>query len=270
MKYLRKGLLGLAVLLLAAALLLWFLPARWLQPRIEARLHGLRLAQVQGLLWDGRAGQVLAADGRVLGSLRWRLSRRALIGELHLRLDFAGPQLGFSGAMRQLPDGRVEWQAVTLRAALAALPARLASPWGQPDGMLQLAVPHALLQGGWPLQLQATAQWQHAAMQTRTGALALGELQAQVQAQGGVIHAQLRDDGHGPLQVEAQALLSPLGWRLDATLRARQTDPALRRWLSTLGPADADGTVRIHRRGGLAGSLPGATPTTTGNPHAPR
>ena len=270
MKYLRKGLIGVAALLLAVALLLWFLPARWLQPRIEARLHGLRLAQVQGLLWDGRAGQVLAADGRVLGSVRWRLSRRALLGEVRLQLDFVGPQLGFSGALRQLPHGRVEWQAVTLRAALAALPARLASPWGQPGGTLQLAVPHALLQGGWPLQLQASAQWQHAVMQTRTGALPLGELQARAQAQGGVIRAQLQDDGHGPLQVQAQALLSPLGWRLDATLRARQTDPALRRWLSTLGPADADGTLHIHRRGGLAASLPGAMPTTTGNPHAPR
>ncbi len=269
MKYLRKGLIGLAVLLLAAALLLWFLPARWMQPRIEARLHGLRLAQVQGLLWDGRAGQVLTADGRVLGSLRWRLSRRALLGEGSLQLDFSGPQLGFAGAMRQLPDGRVEWHAVTLHAALAALQPRLTSSLGQPGGTLQLTVAHALLQGGWPLQLQATAQWRHAVMQTRAGALALGELQAQAQAQGGVIHVQLRDDRHGPLQVQAQALLSPLGWRLDATLRARQTDPALRRWLSTLGPADADGTVRIHRRGGLAASLPDATPTTNGNPHAP-
>ncbi len=269
MKYLRKGLIGLAALLLAAALLLWFLPARWMQPRIEARLHGLRLAQVQGLLWDGRAGQVLTADGGVLGSVRWRLSRRALLGEGRLQLDFSGPQLGFAGAMRQLPDGRVDWQAVTLRAALTALPARLASPWGQPGGTLQLVVPHALLQGGWPLQLQATAQWQHAVMQTSVGALALGELRARAQAQGGVIHAQLRDDGQGPLQVQAQALLSPLGWRLDATLRARQTDPTLRRWLSTLGPADADGTVHIHRRGGLAGKMLVAPPTTTGNPHAP-
>lgn len=268
MKYLRKGLVGLAVLLLAAALLLWFLPARWVQPRIEARLHGLRLAQVHGLLWDGRAGQVLAADGRVLGSLHWHLSRRALFGKVRLQLDFAGPQLGFSGTMRQLPGGRDEWRTVTLHAALAALPPRLTSPLGQPGGTLQLTVAHALLQGGWPLQLQATAQWQHATMQTHAGVLVLGELQAQVQAQGGVIQAQLQDDGHGPLQVEAQALLSPLGWRLDATLRARQTGPALRRWLSTLGPADADGTVHIHRRGGLAASLPGTPPTTTGNPHA--
>ena len=270
MKYLRKGLLGLAALLLAGALLLWFLPARWMQPRIEARLHGLRLAQVQGLLWDGRAGQVLTADGRVLGSLRWRLSRRALLGEGRLQLDLAGPQLGFTGAMRQLPGGRVEWYAVTLHAELAALHPRLTSPLGQPGGTLQLTVAHALLQGGWPLQLQATAQWQHATLQTHAGALALGELQAQAQAHDGVIQAQLRDDGHGPLQVVAQALLSPLGWRLDATLRARQTDPALRRWLSTLGPADADGTVHIHRRGGLAGKMLVAPPTTTGNPHAPR
>ncbi|HVC16414.1 MAG TPA: type II secretion system protein N, partial [Rhodanobacter sp.] len=81
--------------------------------------------------------------------------------------------------------------------------------------------------------------------------------------QGGVIQAQLRDDGHGPLQVQAQALLSPLGWRLDATLRARQTDPALRRWLTGLGSPDADGAVHIHRSSGLAGSMPAPPQTRT-------
>ncbi len=244
------------MLVLAAALLLWFLPARWALPWIEPKLHGLRLQQVQGLLWEGRATQVRAVDGRALGQLQWQLSRRALLGQAQLQLNLQGPRLDFSGQMQQLPDGRAEWRRVSLRAELAALAPHAKSPLGQPRGELQLTAERAVLQGGWPLQLQATAQWQHAVMRTREGDVALGNLQWQAQARNGVIDAQVLDDGHGPLQVDGQMVVSPLGWRLDAKLRARQTEPTLHRWLMGLGPPDAAGTVHIKRSGGLAASLP--------------
>ncbi|WP_449427686.1 type II secretion system protein N [Rhodanobacter umsongensis] len=261
MTYLRKCLTGLGVLLLAAALLLWFLPARWAMPWIEPQLHGLRLRQLQGSLWDGRAGQVLAADGRPLGRLHWTLSRRALFGQAQARLDWQGPGFDFTGAVRRLPGAKVEWSGVNLHAALAAWPAHVTLPLGQPRGELQLDVEHAILQGGWPLQLQAQAQWRHAVMRTRTGDVVLGDLQGQAQAQNGVIQAQWQDDGQGPLQVDGRLQLSPLGWRLDATLRARQPDPALRHWLAGLGQPDADGKIHIQHSGGLAGALPGTTAT---------
>lgn len=269
MKYLRRSLTGLGLLLLAGGLLVWFLPARWVLPGIESRLHGLRLQQVQGLLWDGRAGQVLTADGRPLGQLHWQLSRRALLGQLRLHVDFEGPQFAFAGAMRQLSADQVEWRAVRLRAELQTLTARMSSPLGQPLGKLQMTVAHAVLQGGWPLQLQAQAQWQPAIVRTRAGDLSLGTLQLRAQAHSGVIVAQLHDDGQGPLQADGQLQLSPLGWRLEGTLRARQHDPALRHWLATLGPLEADGTVHIQRGGGLAGNLPSTPPITTEKPHEP-
>ncbi len=255
MKYLRKHLIGFGMVLLAAALLLWFLPARWAMPWFEPHLHGLRLQQVQGLLWDGRAGQVVAADGHVLGQVQWHISRRALLGELQLHLDFDGPQLAFSGGMQRLPDNQVAWREVNLRAELVALDPYVKSSLGQPRGELQLTIDHALLLGGWPLQLRAQAQWRRAVMRTHSGDVALGELQWQAQAQGGVIQAQVHDDGNGPLHADGQLQLSPLGWRLDATLRPRQTDPALRQWLAGLGPPAADGSVHIQRSGGLAGTL---------------
>ena len=252
MNYVRKTLLGLGVLLLIAAVLLWFLPARWVMPGVEPQLHGLRLEQVQGSVWDGRAAQVMAADGHVLGQLQWRLSRRALLERVQLQLNFNGPQLVFSGAMERLSGDRIALHEASLHADLAVLDRLPSSPLGQPRGELQLTVDQALLQGGWPLQLQAQAHWRHAVMRTPQGDVALGELQLQAQAQGGVIQAQLRDDGNGPLHVDSQLQLSPLGWRLDATLRPRQTDSSLRHWLTGLGPASADGSVHIQRSGGLA------------------
>jgi len=256
LKSLRKCLIGLGMLALAAAVLLWFLPARWALPWIEPQLHGLHLQQVQGTLWHGRADEVMAADGQALGQLQWQLSRRALLGQMRLQLQFEGPQLAFSGEAQRLPDGQIEVSGASVRTELSAWDHGAMSLWGQPHGELQMTIDHALLQGGWPLQLQAQAQWSPALMHKHDGDVALGTLQAQASAQGGMIHAQLHDDGHGPLHVDGKLQLSPLGWRLDATLRARQTDPALRRWLTTLGPPTVDGSVHIQRRGGLAGSAP--------------
>ena len=173
-----------------------------------------------------------------------------------MHLDFDGPQLAFSGGMQRLPDNQVAWREVSLRAELAALDTYVKSPLGQPRGELQLTIDHALLLGGWPLQLRAQARWRHAVMHTHGGDAALGELQWQALAHGGVIQAQVHDDGNGPLHANGQLQLSPLGWRLDATLRPRQTDPALRRWLAGLGQPAADGSVHIQRSGGLAGTLP--------------
>ncbi|MHB1058652.1 MAG: type II secretion system protein N [Rhodanobacter sp.] len=251
MKLLRKCLTALGALVLAAAVLLWFLPARWAMPWIGPQLHGLHLQQVQGSVWNGRAGAVTAADGRVLGQLQWQLSRRALLGQLRLQLRFEGPQLVFSGSARRLADARIEIGAVDARVQLAALDPYVASPLGQPRGELQLTIGHALLQGGWPMQLQAQAQWPDALMHAHNGDVALGTLQADAQAEGGVVRVRLRDDGRGPLQADGDLQLSPLGWRLDATLRPRQTDPALRHWLAGLAAPAADGSVHVRRSGGL-------------------
>jgi general secretion pathway protein N len=267
--YLRRSLIGLGLLLLAAGLLVWFLPARWALARIDARLHGLRLQDVHGLLWDGRAGRVLTADGRLIGQLQWQLSRRALLGQVHLRLSVTGPQLSFSGIMQQSSASGVTWSDVQLHAGLDALPAVKPTPIGQPRGSVQVSVPLIRLQGGWPMQLQAQARWQPAIVRSGGRDMPLGALLLTAQAQAGVITLQLHDDGHGPLQARAQALLSPLGWRLQATLLARAPAPGLRHWLATLGPAAADGSVHIERSGGLAAAAatsPMASPMTSTEP----
>lgn len=243
----------MAVLLLAAVALLWWLPARWALPWLQPSLHGLRLQQVSGTLWDGSAGQVLAPSGHVLGRLRWRLSRRAVLGDVEAQVEFSGPRLDFRGRLRQVAATQVAWDDVHARADLAALtdPHRQL-PLGQPLGEFTLSAEHALLQGGWPQQLQAAWQWRHAVVRTKQGELALGGLHGLLTAQGGVIHAQWQDDGSGPLHATGNLQLSPLGWRLAAELQPRADDLALRRWLATLGQPGSDGTVHVERSGGLA------------------
>jgi general secretion pathway protein N len=256
LKYLRNTLVALVLLVALAAALLWFLPARWALPWIEPQLQGLQLQQVHGLLWNGEAEAVSSVDGQELGQLHWRLSRRALLGDVRLQLKFDGPQLRFSGVVRRLPDSRFAVDDLRLHADLAVLEAYPASPWGRPLGELQLTAEHVLLQGGWPLQLQAHGLWQHAAVRTADGDVALGDMRLEAQAQGGLIQVQWHNLGTGSLQAKGELQLSPLGWRLDTTLRARQTDAALQRWLARLGPVAADGSVHIRQRGGLAGRAP--------------
>ena len=256
MNRLRKTLVGLGALLLALGLLLWFLPARWAMPWIEPHLHGLQLQQVHGSLWQGDADQVLSRDGTRLGKVHWQLSRRALLGESALQLEFSGPALSFSGSARQLRDQKMELHDVTARADVGRLGLTAPSTFGQPSGILILDVSHALLQGGWPLELQLTARWEQAAAHTLNGEVAFGTLALQAQSRNGIIQAQLHDLGDGPLAANGQLQLSPLGWRLDATLASRQTDPRLDRWLAQFGAPAADGSVQIHQTRGLASALP--------------
>lgn len=250
----------MAVTLLAAAALLWWLPARWAMPLLQPSLHGLRLQQVGGTLWDGHADSVRSPDGRELGHVQWQLSRRALLGQAGLQLDFAGAQLGLHGRMRKLTAGQVELNDLRAHADMAVLAdPRLRLPSGQPQGEVVLSVQHAVLQGGWPLELQADWQWRQAAMHMKNGDVPLGNLHGTLAAQGGVIHAQWQDDGHGPLRTAGDLELSLLGWRLEAALQARHADPALQRWIAALGKPDADGTLHIARSGGMAAAITGKT-----------
>ena len=134
LKILRNTLIGVALLGAFAATLLWFLPARWVMPWIEPQLHGLRLQQVQGSLWNGVADKVTAIDGKRLGQLQWQLSHRALLGQLRLWLAFEGSGLTFSGVARRLPDGRIEARDLSAHMQLAAPEQRIDTPWGRRAG----------------------------------------------------------------------------------------------------------------------------------------
>jgi general secretion pathway protein N len=245
-----------AAILLPAALLVLFLPARWAAPFVQARLHGLELDGVHGLVWDGAANQLRGPDGRPLGAVRWRLSRSALWGRLDLRLQFDGPRLTARGHLQRDVRGRPVWNDVTLHSDLATWAPRLDTPLGTPQGTLTATLPRAVLQANWPIELEGRARWRDAAMQTHAQPVALGDFEMALEGADGVLQGELHDLGQGPLHVEGRWQASPLGWRLDLLLQPRTADPALRQWLARLGRPAADGTVHLHRRGGLAAATP--------------
>ena len=258
MKPLRVSLVVLALIVLVVVGLGWFLPARWIQPQLEARLHGLRLDGVSGSIWDGHADQVLAADGHSVGSLNWQLSRLLVLGHTALSIDLDGKTWAFRGHMERLSETTTQWRDVHVRLDLGALGLH-ATAWGQPQGVLEADIASALIQAQWPISLSAVGQWTHASMVTPQGTVALGNLHWDAQAMNAVLKGSFGDvrDPDGPLQLSGSFGVSALGWRYSLEAQPRGRQPALQRWLATLGPVAADGTLHLEQSGGFAKLLKG-------------
>lgn len=253
MKSLRALLIVLVLAVLVVVGLGWFLPARWVQPQIEARLHGLRLDGVTGSIWDGHADQVLAVDGHSIGSLNWQLSRLIVFGHTAATIDLTGNVWTFRGHMERLSETTTHWQDVHARFDLTALGLRAAA-WGQPQGILEADITSALIQAQWPISLSGTGRWENAAMVTPQGKLALGTLHWEAQATNAVLKGSFGDvqEPEGPLQLSGSFGVSALGWRYGLEAQPRGHQPVLQRWLAMLGPMAADGTLHLEQSGGFA------------------
>jgi len=256
LKVWRTAITGLLALLAIVFALLWFLPARWALPWLNARMNGVPLQNVSGSVWDGRAGQVLSARGENLGALQWQLSRRALLGDNRLHVELHGPRVDFSGNMAGRQATEATWTDVQMRIDLDLLGAGPLLLGGLPRGSLRATARSIELRGGWPWMLDAQLQWQDAVLRTTRENLPLGNLQAQLRASNGVIEGRLQDDGQGPLRIDGQLQLSPLARRFTAEAATRGRQPALQHWLSSYGETDAEGVTHIHYSGGLAAAMP--------------
>lgn len=243
---------ALAVLVLLALATVWWLPAAWVRSTIEARLPGVRLEHLSGSIWHGRAEQLIGPDGKDLGTLAWELSRRAVWGDVRLVIDMQGPDLTLHARMRKVAPDRHVWDQVAVRGDAARIVRRFGLPDGYMQGRIEGDVRHAELQGNWPVALDGQARWSDGVLGTRAGPVRLGTLMAKATGENGVVTVKLSDDGRGPLSIDGTWLLSTIGWRFDATAAARSTDPALHRWLESLGPVGRDGKVHIQRSGGAA------------------
>lgn len=256
MKVWRTAFLGIAILLLAALVLLWFLPARLAMPWLDARLNGVQLQGVSGLLWDGRAERVVTAKGQNLGALQWRLSRFALIGDNRLHVELHGEKVDFVGTMTGGKATEATWTDVQMRLDLDTLGPGFMVLGGLPRGTFQVTASNIQLRGGWPWSLDTRVHWQDAVLRLpRQEDLKLGSLHADLRAVNGVIEGHVQDAGDGPLRVDGRLQLSPLARRFTAVAAPRGQHPEIRRWLSAFGATDADGVTHINYSGGLAAAI---------------
>ncbi|HEX5305656.1 MAG TPA: type II secretion system protein N [Dyella sp.] len=259
MKRWRTLLLIVAALLAALGLLVWFMPARWALAMVQPKLGAVQLRQVSGSVWNGLAGDVVLADGTDLGELHWQLSRRALLGHLQLHATLDGPLAHGRGDLARHGDEAI-WSDLHLTVTLDALPRPPTTPWGVMRGELALDIAQLRVLKGWPDSVSGVVRWNDAAVQWPDGRAGLGNLTADLTGSHGVLRAELHDDGSSALQLAGQARISPIGWRLDALLSARDHDAALERWLARLGTPDANGAIHLQRGAGVGALSTGAAP----------
>ncbi len=245
---------GYAALLIGAWLvfLLWQLPAAQVAGHVQSSgAMPLALHQVEGTLWRGSAGTVVAG-GQVAGPLNWTFRPLALFtGRIEADIVLTVGE----GNRIDAVAGRGLDGAPYLRNARATLPLNeLALLAGQPDMGLDGRV-------GLDLQrVRLDANGGIAAIEGRadiTGAgigapvnVTLGNFTVEIETAEQVIRAMIRDR-EAPLQTDGVIVLNPDGrYRLNATLSVR--DPAntqLAQAISMLGRPDRNGRVAISQQG---------------------
>lgn len=255
MKWFRRIALAVALLVAAAGLFYWFMPASVAVPFLAARTHGLVFGDVSGSLWDGRAARVATADGRELGTLNWQLGRGVILGRLRLDFHLEGRAGRVEGHIERGDGDRMTWTGFDFRLDAAALAGPALSAELVPMGVVEGRIPHAEWQGNWPLALNAAIDWRKAAVRTPEGHVALGDIGIKARSDDGVLRATVADDGTGSLATDAALAASPLGWRMQGRLVPRVADTALSHLIARFGPMGRDGTVNLQRKAGLAPTI---------------
>ena len=252
MKWFRWIVLAVALLAVGGGPFYWYLPASVAVPLLARRTHGLGFEGLSGTLWNGRADRVLLADGRDLGIATWRLGRQVILGRTDLDMRLEGRAGRFDGHMAKSAADRMTLTGVSFRLDATALAGVGPTDDLVPSGVVEGRIPHAELQGNWPMTLDAAVVWKQAAVRTPEGYISLGGLALDAASTGGVLRATLRDDGEGSLAATAVLAASPLGWRIDGTLAPRVSDSAVSHLIARFGPVGRDGSVNLHRKVGLA------------------
>jgi len=234
-------LFALAIVAIAAAIA-WLAPASLLDSRVARATGGVvRLASAHGTLWNGR-GIVTAANTQI--PVAWNVDPWPLVrGVVHVRLR--------SDAGADTPRATVELRAdgIALQDADVTVPAAaIARKWGDMaansvDGEVNASASNLRLTAG-ANRGEARIVWHNARIQPVVSAnpVDLGEVHAGLVANGATMSGPIDGQG-GSLALRGDWMLKErdaFTLALHVTLRTT-ADPALVRWLSTVGQPEGDG-----------------------------
>lgn len=249
MKVLRLLLILFLLGLLLVAGMVALMPARFAVAWLGDRLGPVKLEDVSGTIWKGRAG-VLALRGEGLGALDWKVHPLALLSaRLDLDLDLSGGDY-VGSTFASLGGGRLRLQQAQLSMDAQKLQPALDIPSLLLRGRVEFTLAEAELVGGFPRQLRGEAYWRDAAVAGEAEAL-LGTLRAEFQtAADGAIIGSVQDEG-GPLSLEGQFRAALTGYEADAVLMARDGNPQVIKALRYIGEVQPDGSSVLQVRGRL-------------------
>jgi general secretion pathway protein N len=252
----KLALLGVALFLV---FLVATLPADTAYAYIKSRYvpeAPLILNNVQGTVWEGRAGPA-QISGQRLDSLVWDINAWALlIGRVQARLEFRnGDSFGSANIARGF-TGNVYARDVEARIDLQRM--KLLSkvlPLGM-QGALLLHVTEFDLDRRSIVNAQGTLAWDNAVI-TVPSRVELGNLRIALGNEADHVKATLSDGG-GPLQAEGILTVAPDGnYKFSGAFAVRDTSqPMLAQGLQFLGRPGPDGKISTSNSGHLSTLMP--------------
>lgn len=248
MRFLRNFLLTLLVLLGLTVLVVARFPAATAIGWLGGRIGPLELERVGGTVWEGYAQQTRVL-GEPVGRLRWSLGPTSVLrGAPRLDLELEGER--YQGRTEAVLAGRaIELSGTRLRLPAGTLKPALGIPGIVPDGIVELDLPVARIENGYPTAVQGRAVWREAVV-SGADTVALGDIEMEFASQGGGIAGVIKDLG-GPLQVEGSFEFGLRGYEAEVLLTPRSEEPALQRVLGRIGEPQPDGGRYLHITGSL-------------------
>jgi general secretion pathway protein N len=254
MKLIRNLLLLLLALLVIAALVLAFLPARTALGFIGGRLGPVELGEVTGSLWKGQAHPA-SVNGTPIGTLGWTLHPLSLLGaRVDADVTLAGDTYNGGGSVSVRRDRTLRVRDLQLSMPANKLQPLVDIPALVFRGEVQIDIASAELRGGFPTQVQGRATWKNASVAGSAEAQ-FGDLVTEfASVPTGGIAGTVSDSG-GPLQAQGTYNASVVGYDADISLRARDGNPQVLEALQYIGEPQPDGSARLVVRGRLLGEF---------------
>lgn len=237
------------LLLVAAGVFVWTMPAELAWRWGGHRFAPVVLTGVRGSIWNGRADG-MSVFGRDLGEVSWTIDKAPLLrGQVRLDAHVKGADVEAAGLVTRHMDRSVDLRDVRFRfAAQLAAPA-LGIPalnlLGTFNGVLsQARIADGRLQGA-----TGSGRWSDAGVSGQAEARFSDILVEFSSKPEGGIGGVVRDDGQGNLEVEGVFDVRPDRFDAEARLAARNDDVRVREALRYVGQPQADGSSHLIVQG---------------------
>lgn len=240
---------GLAALLAASTLLVWFVPAEVAYRLAGRRLAPMALEGISGSLWEGRAAQWIV-HGVALGPLEWRIDRGAsLLGRPRGEVAATGRQVAGSARFERTADG---WSlsAIDGRFPAALLAPALDIPALGLLGTIELDLDSASVRDGVIATASGRVAWHDLGVRGIAALMLPGVEMRIVETGERSLSATLVDLG-GPLAITGELHLSDGAYTAEIDLLAREQEPRLEEILKYVGERRPDGGSHLRIEGTL-------------------
>ncbi len=249
MRWIKWLLFVQALLLVLAALLLWLAPASLAYRYVADRLGPVRLDDVSGSVWDGRARQ-LVAFGVALGPLAWRVSPWSVLsnrpqGELVLDGDEIEARARF---LREA--GTITLREVDARFPAVLLGPALDIPALKLTGTVALRASEAVLVDGLLTRAEGLADWRDVGVSGAAQARLPGVRVQFATASDGWIAAEITDLG-GPLAIAGSVKLRDGRYISETTFELREPNAQIAEALAWVGQRTPSGGSHLRIEGQL-------------------